>query len=48
MTKFKVWLRPMGGVCRVKVEGSDSAEWLRNASANKGSRAARRRTFPAL
>ncbi len=27
--QFKVWLRPMGNSCKVKVDGSQNAEWLR-------------------
>ena len=29
MEQFKVWLRPMGNSCKVKVDGSQNAEWLR-------------------
>jgi hypothetical protein len=29
MQRFKVWLRPGGNECKVRVEGTTNAEWLR-------------------
>jgi hypothetical protein len=28
MDAFHVWLRPLDGVCRVRVDGSENATWL--------------------
>lgn len=28
MIAFDVWLRPLGNVCRVRVDGSQNATWL--------------------
>lgn len=28
LNPFKVWLRPLGAVCRIRVEGIENAEWL--------------------
>jgi len=28
LNSFKVWLRPLGAVCRIRVEGIENAEWL--------------------
>ena len=28
MSPFPVWLRPLGGDCRVRVEGMKNAQWL--------------------
>jgi hypothetical protein len=28
MTPFRVWLRPLGGSCRVRVDGAGNARWL--------------------
>lgn len=29
MRPFRVWLRPLGEACRIRVEGRDNAVWLR-------------------
>lgn len=28
MNAFRVWIRPLGGVCRVRVDGLRNAQWL--------------------
>lgn len=28
MNKFRVWVRPLGGCCRLRVDGRQNAEWL--------------------
>jgi hypothetical protein len=28
MIRFRVWLRPLGGIFRIRVEGRDNAGWL--------------------
>jgi hypothetical protein len=28
MKAFKVWLRPLGDACRVRVDGLENAKWL--------------------
>lgn len=28
MTPFHVWLRPLGGACRVRVDGVENTQWL--------------------
>jgi len=28
MNTFRVWIRPLGTVCRVRVEGVENTEWL--------------------
>lgn len=28
MSPFPIWLRPLGGDCRVRVEGMKNAQWL--------------------
>ena len=28
MNAFRVWLRPLGSACRVRVDGISNAEWL--------------------
>jgi hypothetical protein len=28
MNTFRVWIRPLGTVCRVRVEGTGNTEWL--------------------
>jgi hypothetical protein len=28
MKPFRVWLRPLGDFCRVRVEGNENAQWL--------------------
>lgn len=28
MNKFHVWLRPLGDMCRVRVDGMENAKWL--------------------
>jgi hypothetical protein len=28
MTTFRVWIRPLGGQCRVRVDGKQNAVWL--------------------
>ena len=28
MTAFRVWLRPLGNVCRIRVDGAENAQWL--------------------
>jgi hypothetical protein len=28
MNSFRVWIRPLGGTCRVRVEGIRNAQWL--------------------
>jgi len=28
MNTFSVWLRPLGSVCRVRVDGTQNARWL--------------------
>lgn len=28
MNAFRVWIRPLGGNCRVRVDGVGNAEWL--------------------
>lgn len=28
MNSFSVWIRPLGGVCRVRVDGTQNARWL--------------------
>jgi hypothetical protein len=28
MNPFRVWLRPLGSACRVRVDGTRNAEWL--------------------
>jgi hypothetical protein len=28
MNAFRVWLRPLGGVCRVRVDGISNTQWL--------------------
>jgi hypothetical protein len=28
MNSFRVWIRPLGGTCRVRVEGIRNARWL--------------------
>jgi hypothetical protein len=28
MEAFHVWVRPLGGICRVRVEGAQNAQWL--------------------
>ena len=33
---FKVWLRPTGSTCKIRVEGSEQAEWLRNKLGEQG------------
>ena len=30
MSAFRVWLRPLGGNCRVRVDGINNAQWLLN------------------
>lgn len=30
MRPFRVWLRPLGEACRLRVEGRDNAVWLRD------------------
>jgi hypothetical protein len=30
MNAFRVWIRPLVSVCRVRVEGSRNAQWLLN------------------
>jgi hypothetical protein len=29
MQRFRIWLRPLGDACKVRVDGSANAEWLR-------------------
>lgn len=36
MTTFRVWLRPLGSTSKVRVEGLDNAQWLRQLLANLG------------
>jgi hypothetical protein len=28
MNTFRVWIRPLGGACRVRVDGAENAMWL--------------------
>jgi hypothetical protein len=28
MNAFRVWIRPLGDFCRVRVDGADNAQWL--------------------
>jgi hypothetical protein len=28
MNTFQVWIRPLGGACRVRVDGAENAMWL--------------------
>ncbi len=28
MNKFRVWIRPLGSCCRLRVDGCQNAEWL--------------------
>ena len=28
MNAFRVWVRPLGGACRIRVDGVDNANWL--------------------
>jgi len=28
MSRFSVWIRPLGSVCRVRVDGMQNARWL--------------------
>ena len=30
MAGFRVWIRPLGNCCRMRVEGRENAEWLLN------------------
>ena len=30
MSTFRVWIRPLGNGCRVRVDGSQNAKWLLN------------------
>ncbi len=30
MTPFRVWIRPLDGSCRVRVDGAQNAKWLIN------------------
>ena len=30
MNVFRVWVRPLGGNCRVRVDGIRNAQWLLN------------------
>ncbi len=30
MNKFRVWLRPLGASCKVRVDGTKNARWLLN------------------
>ena len=30
MTRFRVWIRPLDGTCKVRVDGTQNAKWLIN------------------
>lgn len=36
MQRFKVWLRPMGTECKVRIDGAGNASWLQFQLTEKG------------